>query len=313
MYGSPMYGSPMYGHPMYGHAPHSSTARPAPADAPLAVIIDEVDMAPALGSATVIVLDTGLAEVPFRPHAVVDSTTIRAASAADGDRPDEDGDDRLDPAAGHGTFIAGIVDQVAPGCDVTVHRVLSTFGDGDEAGIVHCLNALEIDDPFHTILNLSFGGYVLEHPFALARAIRHLQASGVVVVSSAGNDATCRPTFPAALPGVVGVGAIGPAGPAPFTNYGPWVRACAPGVDLLSTFFTDFNGVGGIGTDGTDPDHFDGWALWSGSSFSAPVVVGALARVMRASGCTGREAVNRVVDAPALMRIPNLGTVVNVM
>ena len=313
VYGSPMYGSPMYGHPMYGHAPHSSTARPAPADAPVAAILGEVDMPQALGSATVIVLDTGLAEGPFRPLAVEDSTTIRAASTLDGDQPDENGDDRLDPAAGHGTFIAGLVDQVAPGCDVTVHRVLSTFGDGDEAGIVHCLNSLEIDDPFHTIVNLSLGGYVLEHPYALARAVRLLQASGVVVVSSAGNDATCAPTYPAALPGVVGVGAIGPDGPAPFTNYGPWVRACAPGVDLLSCFFTNFNGIGGIGADGSDPDQFEGWALWSGTSFSAPVVVGALARMMRAAGCTGREAVARIIDAPALMRIPNLGTVVNVI
>jgi subtilisin family serine protease len=219
----------------------------------------------------------------------------------------------LDPAAGHGTFIAGLVDQVAPGCDITVHRVLSTFGDGDEAGIVDCLDALVIDDPHHTIVNLSFGGYVLDHPYALARAIRHLQATGVVVVSSAGNDATCRPTFPAALPGVVGVGAIGPNGPAPFTNYGPWVRACAPGVDLLSTFFDHWNGSDPTGANGQDPDAFVGWALWSGTSFAAPVVVGALARVMVEAGCTAREAVTRVVDAPALMRIPNLGTVVNVI
>ena len=133
------------------------------------------------------------------------------------------------------------------------------------------------------------------------------------MVSSAGNDATCRPTFPAALPGVISVGAVGPAGPAPFTNYGPWVRACAPGVDLLSCFFADFDGKGQPGADAVDPDSFHGWAMWSGTSFAAPVVVGALVRVMKEAGCTAREAVARVIDAPALMRIPNLGTVVNVI
>ena len=313
MYGSPMYGHPMYGHPMYGHAPLTSTARPAPTGAPVGEVSAEVEAPRDVDGPTVIVLDTGLAESPFTPAALDGSTSIRMASPTDGDRPDENHDHLLDPAAGHGTFIAGIVDQMAPGCDITVHRVLSTFGDGDEAGIVHCLNDLVIDDGPNTILNLSLGGYVLEHPYALARAIRHLQATGAVVVSSAGNDATCQPTYPAALPGVVGVGAIGPGGPAPFTNYGPWVRACAPGVDILSCFFRDFDGPDPVGADGSDPDRFDGWALWSGTSFSCPVVVGALARVMREQHCTAREAVARVVDAPALMRIPNLGTVVNVI
>jgi hypothetical protein len=31
------------------------------------------------------------------------------------------------------------------------------------------------------------------------------------------------------------------------------------------------------------------------------------------TGCTATEAVERVVDSPWLMRIPNLGTVVNVL
>jgi hypothetical protein len=315
MYGSPMYGHPMYGHPMYGHAPLTSTARPAPADAPVGVLAREVETPRDASDPTIIVLDTGLAESPFTPAALDGSTSIRMATPTDGDRPDENDDHLLDPAAGHGTFIAGVVDQIAPGCGITLHRVLSTFGDGDEAGIVHCLNDLPIDDhdPTRTIVNLSLGGYVLERPYALAHAIRHLQAKGVVVVSSAGNDATCQPTYPAALPGVVSVGAIGPGGPAPFTNYGPWVRACAPGVDILSCFFRDFNGPDPVGPDGSDPDRFEGWALWSGTSFSAPVVVGALARVMREQHCTAAEAVSRVVDAPALMRIPNLGTVVNLI
>jgi subtilisin family serine protease len=134
----------------------------------------------------------------------------------------------------------------------------------------------------------------------------------VVVVASAGNDGTCEPMFPAALPGVVSVGAVGPDGPAFFSNYGPWVRACAPGVDLVSTFFR-FAGADVAAGSGPDPDNFDGWAIWSGTSFSGPVVAGALARTMMAEGCTGQEAVERVVDNPWLLRLPGLGTVVNVI
>ena len=58
----------------------------------------------------------------------------------------------------------------------------------------------------------------------------------LVFVASAGNDASCRPTWPACLGHVFGVGAAGVDGPAPFTNYGPHVEACAPGVDIVSTF-----------------------------------------------------------------------------
>jgi hypothetical protein len=35
-------------------------------------------------------------------------------------------------------------------------------------------------------------------------------------------------------------------------------------------------------------------------------------RTVLERGCTALEAVDRVIDAPSLMRIPNLGTVVNV-
>ena len=136
-------------------------------------------------------------------------------------------------------------------------------------------------------------------------------SSGIVVVASAGNDSTCRPTFPAAIPGVVSVGAIGPDGPAWFSNYGSWVRACAPGMDIVSSFFKVYNGAE-VPSGGRDIDSFKSWATWSGTSFSAPAVVGALVREMRLSSCSPTDAVKRIIDAPWLGRIPGLGTVVNV-
>jgi hypothetical protein len=60
-----------------------------------------------------------------------------------------------------------------------------------------------------------------------------------------------------------------------------------------------------------DIDAFEEWASWSGTSFSGPVVVAALAREMVIGDCGAGEAARRVIRAPHLMRFPCLGTVVN--
>ncbi|HEX6569272.1 MAG TPA: S8 family serine peptidase, partial [Acidimicrobiales bacterium] len=222
------------------------------------------------------------------------------------EEPDEDNDDHFDPVAGHGTFIAGLIDRIAPGSRLEVHGLLTPKGLASEVDIAATLDLItaRADDERPALVNLSFGGYTPVDMGRLAEAVRTLQGTGTVVVASAGNDATCRPSFPAALPGVVAVGALGPHGPAHFTNYGPWVRACAPGVDIVSTFFTGFTPAAG-------DEELKEWVRWSGTSFAAPAVVGALARAMRDGVPTAREAVERVIDDPGLLRIPSLGTVVN--
>ena len=309
--GTPFYGTPFYGTPFYGTADPSpfrnpgtqvdgarrSSARPTEA-------LDE-DVLTVAGPVRIAVLDTGLAET-FRPQALDDMDVVGRG----GDRPDEDGDGYLDPASGHGTFIAGIIDRRAHGCRLEVIEVLATQGDGDEAEVSTVLTELaRRDDPPH-VVNLSFGAYAPLGMGALAHAVALLQEVGSIVVAAAGNDATCVPMYPAALPGVVGVGALDAEGePAPFTNYGPWVRASTLGVDVVSIFFEGYDGAESP-VEGVDPDRFAGWARWSGSSFAAPRVAAALARAI-AEGVPASDAVARVVDDPSLPRIPMLGTVVD--
>jgi hypothetical protein len=265
----------------------------------------------ASGAGTIVVVDTGIARSDFLPAAlqgVVNGRPSPVHAGADigpDEIPDEDpADGSLDFAAGHGTFIAGLIDRIVPGSPIEVYGLLNGRGDATELDIVATLNALSSRQAPPKLVNLSFGGYASVHMGVLAEAVRNLQKQGTVVVASAGNDATCRPSYPAAFPGVVSVGALGPSGPAPFTNYGPWVRACAPGVDVVSSFFSY-----------TDPKTSDKgrneWVRWSGTSFAAPAVVGALARAMGDGGFTAPVAVERVVDDPALFRMPGLGTVVN--
>ena len=316
VYASPVYASPVYASPVYASEQQATGNRPSsarPAVEPW-ISLAEARLAAAPASPTgvlAVVLDTGLAMASFQSAALTDLLPLLAADAADGDQPDEDADLALDAAAGHGTFIAGLIEQGAPGTSVALRRVLHAQGDGDEVQIAAALDALPDPPSAGGLLNLSFGGYAMDHPGLLAAAVARAQDRGYVVVASAGNDGTCRPTYPAALPEVVAVGAVGPNGPAPFSNYGPWVRACAPGVDLVSTFFAGWNGDAPV-TGGTDPDDFVGWACWSGTSFAAPVVVGALAKEMAVSGIDAAEAVTRLIDHPGLLRIPGLGTVVNV-
>ena len=116
-------------------------------------------------------------------------------------------------------------------------------------------------------------------------------------VAAAGNQATCRPYFPAALPDVVGVGALAADGKAWFTNFGGWVDACAPGVDVVSTFFNDFDESP---RRRSSPRQYRGWARWSGTSFSAPKVAAAIAQEMYLFGGTGQGGVAAPVDAEPL-------------
>ncbi|HET6954526.1 MAG TPA: S8 family serine peptidase [Acidimicrobiales bacterium] len=332
VYASPVYASPVYASPVYASPVYASTyvttgfrrssARPVTADEAAAVQarLDHIDGTKEAVLPDVVVLDTGLATDPaLAPQALVDLGQL--VLAQDGvlpvaDVPDVNPADLLlDPAAGHGTFIAGLVEQVAPGATVELWRVLHPQGDGTEVDIAILIDGLpDRRGDGGAVLNLSFGGYVMDQAEVLATAIRLAQAKGYVVVASAGNDGVCRPTYPAALPDVVSVGAIGPGGPAPFSNYGPWVRACAPGVDLVSTFFRDFDGQEtSTGPHDPDPDHFQSWARWSGTSFAAPIVAGALAQHARTFGVPVADAVTRVIDDPALLRIADLGTVVNLV
>lgn len=257
--------------------------------------------------ARIAILDTGYAQT-FKPSGLPDDDF----DPRGWDNPSEDGDQYLDPAAGHGTFIAGVIEQIAPGCKLEVHEVLSTYGHGDEDEIGKELLAL-LDRPKKErpqIVNLSFGGYTIVGMEFLAEAVAKLQREGIIVVASAGNEATCVPTFPAALPGVVSVGALDQDGwPAEYTNYGRWVRACTVGTDVVSIFFEGFNGaepsVGGVDID----DFKEGWARWSGTSFAAPRVAAALALEL-ADGKTAAQAVKNLIDNDQADKRPMLGTVV---
>jgi subtilisin family serine protease len=264
----------------------------------------------------VVVLDTGLA--PNNLGGTIDRVSARPAepwgpshggTTDNREAPDENFDEWIDPASGHGTFISGLISRLAPTATVEVGRVLETTGEGDDADVAYRVEQLLHDPPDILCLSCSCVTKNDQPPLALTDAVDRLMRKGTVVVAAAGNSATSRLNWPAAQQGVVSVGALGPHGPAWFTNFGAWVSCCAPGVDVISNFFTDTDY-----RDDNDPGtaDFRGWAKWSGTSFSAPIVAAAIARHMALHGVDATAAKARVIDDPRLFRIPGLGTVVNV-
>ena len=292
--------------------PRTSTAVPAYAGHTTERVLDALGR-PARPGARIIVLDTGLAALADLPTDLETTFAdpacpVRPLRPTDRhDHPQATAEPILAPAAGHGTFIAGVIARVLPGCPVLVGKVLANSGEGDEWTVAKRIHAVTQRLAGHpgeaerSILSLSFGAPVLDHPHLMAHVIADIQSLGVVVVASAGNDGLPYPNFPAALQGVVGVGALSPVGPAPFSNYGPWVDACAPGTDHVSAFFK-WDGPQG---------KFDGWAIWSGTSFAGPAVAASIAKEMVTFGSTAAKARRSLIDQPWLMGIPNLGVVVN--
>jgi hypothetical protein len=208
----------------------------------------------------------------------------------------------LNPALGHGTFIAGIVRQVVPDATVLAVRIIHSDDVCYEGDVICALRHLAARIALATdgdlagtvdVVSLSFGYFAesaadLVLTSGLWQAIEVLLDLGVVVVAAAGNYSTSRPFYPAAfaLRGaavpVISVGALNPNGTkAVFSNDGTWVTAWAQGAAVVSAYPVDANASrtpelrvhdpARADRESLDPDDYSGgFAVWSGTSFSAP-------------------------------------------
>jgi subtilisin family serine protease len=268
----------------------------------------ELDGKSDAGNGVVIaVIDTGQAEQSLQLDWVRDHVDV---GADDIDLLDAAQDGELDFEAGHGTFVAGVIGQVAPGAKVLARRAIDTWGVTDDVAVAEAVGRA-IADGAH-IVNLSLGGYAMDGapPIALATVVggaKKQQDGGVVFVAAAGNDAIDRPFYPAALPEVIGVAALGSKRRrAAFSNFGPWVDASAEGERLLSTFVTGTVMTDSDG-DGRHDEFDEPYAHWSGTSFAAPQVSAAIAVRMSETGESAEQAAFALVLDPALPRRTGLG------
>jgi subtilisin family serine protease len=272
--------------------------RPRPAKRPASLLDLDGDGARARGRAAAVVgvLDTGLWPQKWLSRQV-------ALRSGEQEVLDAEPDGFLDTEAGHGTFVTGLVLQVAPTARVHVVKVLDSEGIGDDVSVAAGLERLP--EPVQ-ILNLSLGGYTGDDqpPLALAEKLLELRADGTVIVAAAGNDGTARPFWPAALKHVIAVGAVEPDGAdwrrADFSNHGWWVDACTIGADVLSAFVDITTNV--LPEGGTVD--FDEWAYWGGTSMAAPIVAGAIAALV-ARGSTPADAAAEVLARGARAPLPD--------
>jgi subtilisin family serine protease len=214
----------------------------------------------------------------------------------------------IDPYAGHGTFISGVVRAIAPATEVTVDGIIAVAGVVDEASIVKQLGEGLSRSP--DVINLSAGCYTRKNlppkAFAAFWEYRLRHHKGVVVVAAAGNDGGRDPFWPAAFPWTVSVGALTADGRAraKFSNHGGWVDVYAPGVDIVNAYC---EGEYRLLLEPSVVRKFDGMCKWSGTSFSTPMVAGLIAARMSRTGENGRQAADALLDAARGQFLPAVG------
>lgn len=188
---------------------------------------------------------------------------------------------------GHGTHCAGILAAhgetsnnsfrgIAPGVSLYSLKVFPGGFISDLVEAIDWCREQRVD-----LVNLSLGSPTWSQ--SLAIAIEEACEAGVVMVAACGNNAT-KIAFPASHPDVIAVGAVGRAGSFPkdsahslkigsfwdwwqglfganFTNFGPEVDICMPGVAIPSRVPA-------------------GYAAWDGTSMACPLVTGMLALLL---------------------------------
>ena len=220
----------------------------------------------------------------------------------------------IQACTGHGTFGAGVLRCMAPDAQIIMTRALRHGGSQVESVLVPVLeSALSLGaDIFHlTMACLSRNDQPLIGFEAWLRHLRHRQ--GAICIAPAGNCGSARPEWPAAFPGVIGVGALGGdwRGRATFSNFGPWVDVYAPGRDLVNAFATGTYECYVYPYAGPPPQvrNFYGMAKWSGTSFSAPIVTGRIAARMSRTGESARQAAVALLAEARSHAIPGVGPV----
>ena len=189
-------------------------------------------------------------------------------------------------ASNHGTMIAGIigaeinngtgVSGIASNVKILPLRSLSENGEGKINDVIRAIDYAVNNGA--NIINLSFSGAGYNEGFK--EAIERAYKSNVLVVAAAGNNYESldeNPLYPSCFKGdnneniIISVASVDSLDQK--TNFSSYGKNCvdvsAPGISFFSTYFYDVKNKKNKSYDG----------YWSGTSMSAAVISGSLARI----------------------------------
>lgn len=199
----------------------------------------------------------------------------------------------------HGTWSAGVIAAnsrdnsgvlgVAPNAQILPVRVFALGGGIEVASLIEAIgySASRGAD----VINMSLGGLIPDEGL-VEQVFEILDANPkLVIVASAGNENLDGVAFPAAIPGILSVGATNFTGNKTYySSYGGSLGVVAPGGELRDAFSRGILTTGGTFLDGfwqgiKVPNYpwsvaFDSRGKYvqvQGTSFSAPVVSGVIA------------------------------------
>lgn len=261
------------------------------------------------------VLDTGLTVdaqgVPVAPS-LAGMATAPGWDFVGGD-PDPTDDN------GHGTLMASLMAQVAPGATLMPFKVLDAERKGTESQLASAID-LAVDQGADVIsMSLAFpAGFVPSH--ALVDAVGRAAQAGVVMVAASGNAASNEVAYPAAFGDVIAVGGATlvrrswpwqrgkklqrRTGWAAYSSWGAPLSLAAPGgaldYDMNRDGFPD-----GLVAESFSPDDPSvyGTYLISGTSAATALMAGGAALVLAAGAPPERVA--GLLQAGALDRDPD--------
>ena len=198
---------------------------------------------------------------------------------------------------GHGTHVAGIVTQIAPGATIMPIKALDSDGVGQAFYLARAIYQAVAQNA--DIINLSLGSTA--NTQVVREATDGAIAASIFVAAAAGNAGVEGPReFPATLDGVFGVAATDAADrQADFTSVHSSLSLSAPGVDIVSAFPPE-----------QPPNQKFGspYARWNGTSMATPWVAGAAALLLnRNPGWTPGDVATRLRNTAAPINGPSAG------